>query len=197
MKPATKSLLDFAPLLVFFVTYMVLRKGGGAAGGHALDPGLMWATILFMGATFVSLAISYLLERKIHLLPVISAGIVLVFGGLTLVFNDDRFIKMKPTIIYSLFAAVLLGGLAAKKVFIKHVFGTVFELDERGWRALTLRWGLFFLALAALNEVLWRTLSTDQWVTFKVWGFMAIILVFSIWQALSIARRQAKAAKKP
>lgn len=197
MKPATKSLLDFAPLLVFFVAYMALRKGGGAPGSHVLDPGLMWATVLFMGATFISLAVSYALERNIHVLPVISAGIVLVFGGLTLVFNDDRFIKMKPTIIYSLFAAVLLGGLPAKKVFIKHVFGTVFELDERGWRALTLRWGIFFVSLAALNEVLWRTLSTDQWVTFKVWGFMAIILAFSVWQAVSIARRQAKENRNP
>lgn len=197
MKPATKSLLDFTPLLVFFVTYMVMRKSGAGGGGHALDPGLMWATVLFMGATLISLAVSYVLERKIHLLPVVSAGIVLVFGGLTLVFNDDRFIKMKPTIIYSLFAAGLLGGLAAKRIFIKHVFGTVFELDERGWRALTLRWGFFFLALAVLNEILRRTLSTDQWVTFKVWGFMSVILAFSVWQALGIARRQAKDGKNP
>jgi intracellular septation protein len=195
MKPQTKAALDFAPLLVFFATYMIARKAGGAGADHALDPGLMWATILFMAATLVSIGISYVLERKIHVLPVVSAAIVLVFGGLTLFLDDDRFIKMKPTIIYSLFAGVLLGGLAAKRLFIKHVLGTVFELDEAGWRSLTLRWGIFFAALAVLNEILRRVLSTDGWVTFKVWGFMGLVLVFSVWQAVAIARRQAKSGK--
>jgi intracellular septation protein len=188
MRPQLKSALDFAPLLVFFAAYLI-------AGKVSSHNGLMWATGAFMIATLASLAISYAMERKLHILPLVTGAIVLIFGGLTLLLNDERFIKMKPTIIYVLFASALLGGLALKRLFIKHVFGTVFELTEAGWRALTLRWGLFFLALAVLNEIVRRVLSTDAWVMFKVWGFMGIILIFSLWQVLTLAHGQAKRDK--
>lgn len=196
MSPTIKAALDFAPVLVFFVTYFVTGKHAATgAQATATSPGLMWATGVFMAATLVSLAITYVIERKVHIVPVVTAVIVLVFGGLTLLLHDERFIKMKPTIIYVLMAATLLGGLAFNKLFIKKVLGSAFDLTEAGWRALTLRWGLFFIALAILNEVLRRVLSTDNWVIFKVWGFMGIVVVFSLWQAVVVSKRQGKSEK--
>jgi intracellular septation protein len=105
--------------------------------------------------------------------------VVLVFGGLTLAFQDETFIKLKPTIIYVLFGALLLGGLALGKSLLELVFDQVFDLDAEGWRKLTLRWGAFFLALAALNEIVWRTQSTDTWVAFKTFGALPLTLVFA------------------
>ena len=107
---------------------------------------------------------------------------VLVFGGLTLWLQDDHFIKMKPTIVNSLFAAILFGGLLANRVFLKIVFGDVMKLSEEGWRLLTLRWAVFFVFLAVLNEVMWRGFSTDTWVAFKVFGIMPITFVFALCQ---------------
>jgi intracellular septation protein len=196
MKPGMKAALDFAPVLIFFVTYFVAGKIlGKPVDAQALDPGLMWATIVFMPATVIALGVAYAVERKVHLLPLVTAAIVLIFGGLTLALHDATFIKMKPTIIYVLLAAGLLGGLAVGRLFLKEILGTAFELDEPGWRKLTLRWGLFFVAMAVLNEVLRRVLSTVDWVIFKVWGFTALVLIFSLWQALMIAGRQAKDQK--
>jgi intracellular septation protein len=115
-------------------------------------------------------------------MPVITAIIVVVFGGLTLILHNDLFIKLKPTIIYVLFGAVLLGGLMFGKSFLGVVFDSLFHLTEEGWRKLTLRWALFFLVLAVLNEIVWRSTSTDVWVDFKVFGVMPLTLVFGALQ---------------
>jgi intracellular septation protein len=115
-------------------------------------------------------------------MAMVTAVIVVVFGGLTLVLHDDTFIKMKPTIVYLLFAGLLLGGLAFNKPLLAMVFDSVFDLNEEGWRKLTLRWAIFFLALAVLNEIVWRTQSTDFWVSFKAFGVLPLTFIFAALQ---------------
>ncbi len=138
------------------------------------------ATGLFMVATAIALAVSWLLTRTLPIMPLVSGVVVFVFGGLTLYLQDDIFIKMKPTIVNTLFGVVLLGGLWFGKSLLGYVFDSAFRLDAEGWRKLTLRWGLFFLFLAVVNEIVWRSFSTDSWVAFKVWGTMPITLVFTL-----------------
>jgi intracellular septation protein len=135
-----------------------------------------------MVAVLAALAASYVLTRHLPIMPVVTAIIVLVFGGLTLILHNDLFIKIKPTIIYVLFGAVLLGGLLFGKSLLGVVFDSLFHLTEEGWRKLTLRWALFFLALAVLNEIVWRNTSTDLWVNFKVFGVVPLTLVFGALQ---------------
>lgn len=168
MSPLVKIALELGPLLIFFVA-------NGRAGIYA-------ATIAFMVATFAALAVMWVLVRKIAVMPLISAAVVLVFGTLTIVLQDDHFIKMKPTIVNALFGAALLGGLAFRKPLLPYVLGDVFELTPEGWRVLTIRWGVFFLVMAVLNEIVWRSVSTDTWVAFKTFGYLPLTLVFAMAQ---------------
>ena len=141
-----------------------------------------------MIATAVALSVSWLLVRSLPIMPLVSGVVVFVFGALTLWLQDDIFIKMKPTIVNTLFGVVLLGGLAFGKSLLGYVFESAFRLDAEGWRKLTLRWGLFFLFLAIVNEIVWRNFSTDAWVAFKVWGIMPITLAFTMTQMPLIMR---------
>jgi len=152
----------------------------GIVGGER--GGIFVATAVFMAAVVIALAISYALTRHLPIMPLITAVIVLVFGSLTLLLHDELFIKLKPTIIYLLFGAVLLGGLVLGKSLLGTVFDSVFHLTEEGWRKLTLRWALFFFALAVLNEIIWRTQSTDFWVSFKVFGVIPLTFLFAALQ---------------
>lgn len=163
--PLLKLALELGPLAVFF--FVNARWD------------IFTATAAFMAAMLVSLAVSWSLTRRLAVMPVVTGVVVLVFGTLTLVLHDDTFIKMKPTIVNGLFAAVLLGGLAFGKALLGYVFDSAFRLTDEGWRKLTLRWGLFFVVLAVLNEAVWRTQTTDFWVGFKVWGILPLTLVFS------------------
>ncbi len=163
-----KLTLELGPLVVFFI--MNARAE------------IFTATAWFMGAMALSLALSWLLLKKIAVMPLVTAVVVLIFGGLTLWLMDDTFIKMKPTITNVLFGSVLLGGLVFGQSLLRYVFGDVYKLEPRGWFVLTLRWGLFFFVLAALNEIVWRGFSTDFWVAFKVWGIMPLTVVFSMLQ---------------
>ncbi|MDB5613924.1 MAG: septation protein [Devosia sp.] len=163
-----KMALELGPLVVFFI-----------ANARA---DIFVATAAFMGAMVISLVLTWIILKKIAVMPLVTGVVVLVFGGLTLWLQDDTFIKIKPTITNSLFAAVLLGGLFFKQSLLKYVFGDVYKLREEGWSKLTLNWGLFFLVLAVINEVLWRNFSTDTWVAFKVWGVMPLTVIFSISQ---------------
>ncbi len=140
------------------------------------------ATALFMVATVIALAVSWSLTRTLPMMPLISGIVVLVFGALTLWLHNDTFIKMKPTIVNTLFGAILLGGLLFGKSLLGYVFDSAFKLDAEGWRKLTFRWGLFFVFLAIVNELVWRNFSTDAWVSFKVWGIMPITIVFTLSQ---------------
>ena len=151
-----------------------------------------------MVAVLAALAVSYVMTRHLPIMPVVTAVIVVVFGGLTLILHDATFIKVKPTIIYALFGAVLLGGLFFNKPLLGMVFDSLFHLTEEGWRKLTWRWAIFFLVLAVLNEIVWRNTSTNVWVDFKVFGVVPLTFVFgcAAGAAAQEIRRRAGGARR-
>jgi len=165
---ALKLLVEVGPLVVFFVVNS--------------RAGIFWGTGTFMVATVISLIASRILLGRIPVMPLVTGACVLIFGGLTLWLQDDHFIKIKPTIVNALFASVLFVGLLWGQSFLKIVFGEVFRLTEEGWRKLTLRWACFFVFLAVLNEIVWRSFSTDAWVSFKVFGIMPLTMAFAVAQ---------------
>lgn len=179
--PALKFALELGPLVVFFI-----------ANGRA---GIYVATGAFMVATFAALLVMWLIARKIAVMPLVSAVVVLVFGTLTLWLQDDHFIKMKPTIVNALFGGLLLGGLLFRKPLLPYVLGDVFELTPEGWHKLTIRWGVFFLVMAVLNEVVWRSVSTDTWVAFKTFGYLPLTLVFAMAQVPLMTAHAAQPAE--
>ena len=173
LKPA----VDFGPLAVFLAVFWL--------------KGILPATAALMAATALALAVSYVFTRKLALMPLVTAIIVGVFGGLTLWLNDDTFIKMKPTIIYALFAAVIGGGLVLGKPAVKAILGEALQLDDAGWKRLSLRFCLFFIAMAATNEVVRRVASDNVWVLWKVPGSIAATFVFMLAQMPLIQRHKA------
>ena len=188
LPPLLKLALELGPLVVFF-----LANAYGDRFGVPPDRRIFAATGLFIVVTLVALAVHYALVRKLPIMPMVSGVVVVVFGGLTLALNDELFIKLKPTIVNTLFGLVLLGGLAFRRPLLSLVLDSVLSLTPEGWRKLTFRWGLFFLALAVLNEVVWRTQTTDAWVSFKVFGIMPLTLLFALAQTPLLMRYEAKA----
>ena len=176
MKSVYKLLIDIGPLAVFFVFYN--------------RSGLQASIIPFMLATVIAVLVSYILEKKIPIMPTVGAAIVLLFGGLTIYFDNDVFFKMKPTIINVLFAVILYGGILINKPLLKYLLGAALKLEEAGWKILTQRWIGFFIALAVLNEIVWRTQSTDIWVNFKVFGILPITFIFTMTQFPLIKKYQ-------
>ncbi|MCL7998636.1 septation protein A [Brucella sp. 21LCYQ03] len=195
--PLLKLALELGPLLVFFFAN---ARGENLIErfpvlGQIGEP-IFLATALFMVATVIALAVSWSMTRTLPMMPLISGIVVLVFGALTLWLHNDTFIKMKPTIVNTLFGAILLGGLLFGKSLLGYVFDSAFKLDAEGWRKLTFRWGLFFIFLAVVNEVVWRNFSTDAWVSFKVWGIMPITVVFTLLQMPLIQKHTLPEARK-
>lgn len=179
-RPAASPLIriatDLGPLVLFFAAFELY--------------GIYAATAAFMVAVLAALGFGYWRDRKFLPMPLFTAALVLVFGGLTLYLKNDIFIKMKPTVLYAFFGVLLVGGLRFNRLFIKYVFAQAFDLSEAGWRKLTYRWGFFFLALAAVNEMVWRSFSTAIWVDFKVWGIMPLILLFAVAQSPLVMKHQ-------
>ena len=176
MKSVTKLFVDIGPLAVFFIFY--------------IRSDLKTAILPFMIATIIAVLFSYILEKKIPLMPTFGAIIILIFGGLTIYFDNETFFKMKPTIINVLFAGVLYGGIVFKKPLLRYLLGAALKLEDKGWNILTKRWISFFIALAILNEIVWRTQTTDVWVNFKVFGILPITFIFTLTQFTTIKKYQ-------
>lgn len=183
MKQITKLLIEMGPLIAFF--------------GTNWKAGIFWGTGVFMVATVIALAASWALTRKLAMVPLISAVFVAIFGGLTLWLQSDLFIKVKVTLINALFGGILLGGVAFGRNYLKVVMGEAMKLPESAWRTLTIRWGLFFIFLAVLNEIVWRSVATDTWVDFKVFGILPLTLVFALANAPYMAKHMAEDEAKP
>jgi intracellular septation protein len=176
MNPQLRRLaLDFGPLVVLFAAYR-------------LNNNIFVATGAFMAASAVALLLGWMFERKLSPMPIFTTVVVMIFGGLTLYLKNETYLKMKVTVIYFCFGLVLLGGLAVGRPVIKYVFSQAFDLTEEGWKKLTLRWGIFCFALAALNEAVWRNVTTSIWLDFKVFGIVPLIFLFTMTQVPLILR---------
>src|SRR6185295_8294868 len=172
--PLVKLLIDLGPLVVFFLTYA--------------RAGIYWATGVLMVATIVALAASRLLLGRFAIAPAATAVLVGVFGGLTFWLDDPSFIKMKPTVINLLFAGILGFGLVTRRPLLKMFMGEALRLTDEGWQKMTVRWVVFFLAMAGLNEIVWRNFSEAAWVNFKVFGILPLTLLFAMAQVGLIKR---------
>ena len=176
MKSISKLLIDIGPLAVFFIFYT--------------RSDLQTAILPFMIATVIAVLFSYIIEKKIPIMPTVGAIIILIFGGLTIYFDNETFFKMKPTIINLLFAGILYGGIILNKPLLRYLLGAALKLQDEGWDILTKRWIGFFIALAILNEIIWRTQTTDIWVSFKVFGILPITFIFTLAQFSIIKKYQ-------
>ena len=176
MKSIIKLLIDIGPLAVFFVFYT--------------RSDLKTAILPFMIATIIAVLFSYIIEKKIPIMPTVGGIIILIFGGLTIYFDNETFFKMKPTIINLLFAGILYGGIILNKPLLRYLLGAALKLQDEGWDILTKRWIGFFIALAILNEIIWRTQTTDIWVNFKVFGILPITFIFTLTQFSTIKKYQ-------
>jgi intracellular septation protein len=199
--PLLKLLLELGPLLVFFAANLrpewfrpLVALFAPATMLSDKNAGIFIATAVFMVAMLVSLVATKLVLKRLPVMPLVSGVFVLIFGGLTLYLHDDTFIKMKPTIVNGIFAAALLGTLAFGKSLLPYVLDAVFQLDDAGWKKLTFRWGVFFIFLAILNEVVWRNSSNEFWAGFKVWGVMPITMVFALAQTPLIMKHDQSGA---
>ena len=183
LPPLLKLVLELGPLALFFLTFAKF--------------GIFAATGVMMVSVIVTLSISYWKLRRIPIMPLVTAVIVTAFGSMTLIFHDETLIKIKPTVLYILFSLALFFGIAFKKPMLQIMFDGALHLTEAGWRILTWRWAFFFLLLAALNEAVWRSVSTEHWVTFKSFGFLPLTVIFALAQAPLISRYEAKSGEEP
>ena len=177
--PLVKLLIDLGPLLAFFITYA--------------KAGIYWATGVLMVATIIALIASRVLLGRFSVAPAVTAVLVVIFGGLTFLLDDPSFIKMKPTIINLLFAGILGFGIFTGRPLLKMFMGEALQLTDQGWQKMTVRWAIFFIAMAVLNEIVWRNFSEAAWVNFKVFGILPLTLVFAMAQIGLIKRHEAKA----
>ena len=180
LDPKLKFALELGPLALFFLAYWKFQ--------------IIGATAVMMVAVLVALVVSYWKLGRLPLMPLVTATIVVIFGSLTLYFHNETFIKIKPTVLYCLFAGALLFGIAFKRPILQILFDGALQMSAEGWRILTWRWALFFLFLAALNEAIWRTQTTDLWVTFKSFGFIPLTVLFALAQTPVIIKHEAKDA---
>ena len=203
LNPLLKFTLEVGPLMLFFVAnsrpglfrplLIPFLPEAAITGERA---GIFSATAVFIAAVLIALVVFYALTRHLPVMAVVSAIVVAVFGGLTLFLQDEAFIKLKPTIIYLLFAGILIGGLVMRKPLLAMVFDQMFTLNEEGWRKLTVRWAIFFCVLAGLNELVARTQTTDVWVSFKVFAVLPLTFGFAMLQ-LPLLKKYDASAEAP
>ncbi|PWV98296.1 intracellular septation protein A [Hoeflea marina] len=183
INPVLKLALELGPLLVFFFAN---SKAEWMAEQFpmlaSLGKPIFIASAAFMAATAIALTISWILLRSLPIMPILSAVVIFVFGAIGFWLHDEFFFKIKPTIINTMFGTILLGGLWFGRSLLGYVFDSAFQLDAEGWRKLTFRWGVYFLVMAVVNEVMWRNFSTDTWIAFKVWGNMPLSILFMLAQ---------------
>ncbi|HMK88280.1 MAG TPA: septation protein A [Methylocystis sp.] len=178
LNPTLKLALEFGPLALFFLA------------NHFF--GIFAATATLMVGVTVTLAVSYAITRRLPMMPMVTAVLVLIFGGLTFLLQDEDFIKLKVTILYTMFGSALLVALYFDRLLLPIIFDAALHLDDAGWRKLTWRWSVFFFFLAALNEVLRHALSTDAWVNFKVFGILPLTFLFVLTQTPMMLRHEIK-----
>ena len=176
-----KPLLEFGPIVAFFIAYTQMKDNSYTIAGSDYQ-GFIFVTLFFIPVLLASTIFLWLLTRKISPMQIITVILVTVFGGLTVWFNDDRFIKMKPTIIYLLFGGILAFGLIRGQSYLRLVMQEMLPLLDEGWMMLTRRFALFFFGLALLNEAIWRSFSTEVWVYFKTFGLTAALFAFLLMQ---------------
>ena len=182
INPLVKTVLELGPIVAFFVGYVRMKDKVFTIGGTEYD-GFIIATAAFIPLLLISTGILWALSGKLSKMQLVTAVLVVVFGGMSVWFNDDRFFKMKPTIIYTLFAGILGFGLLRGQSYLKAVMGEMMPMEQEGWMILTRRMAMFFAALAVTNEVVWRSFSTDAWVNFKTFGLPAALFVFFMAQS--------------
>ena len=186
-----RGVVDYGGLVAFLIGFF-LNRGGGMTSQEALVQATWW----LVGGSLLGLVVGFVFEKRIAPFPLIAGGAALVFGGLTLFFHDVRFVKLKPTVMNSLFGVALLGGLILRKNPLKLLLGDAVKMPDEGWRKLTLNYGLFFLALAVLNEIVWRTQSESTWVLFRFPGLLILSVVFSFAQ-VPLMMKYAKTDEPP
>ncbi|MGI9366177.1 MAG: septation protein A [Rhizobiaceae bacterium] len=179
INPSLKLALEIGPVVLFVLSYNFGDRLISLFNlGDPFSKPIFLATAVIMVSTLIAIALSWSITRTLPIMPIVTAVVVSIFGGLTLYLQDDLFIKLKPTIINTMFGTILIGGMIFGRSFLKTVMGPAFQLDEEGWNKLTWRWGLFFLVLAVVNEIVWRNFSESFWVGFKFWGMTGLTMAF-------------------
>lgn len=191
-RKTVRGIVDYGGLVAFVGTFVYFRVAGGTPAQEAL----VQASWGLAAGSFVGLALGLIVERRIAPFPLLGGVAALLAGGLTVFFHDVRFVKMKPTVMNSIFAVLLMGGLALKKNPLKMLMGSSINMPDEGWRKLTLRYGLFFAALAITNELVWRTQSDDVWVAFRFPGLIILTVIFSFTQ-VPLMMKYAKTDEPP
>ena len=182
INPTVKLLLELGPVVLFFVAYTRIKDQQFDLFGQTYD-GFIVATAAFIPVLLISTGLMWWLSGKLSKMQLMTAVLVLVFGGMSVWFNDERFFKMKPTIIYLIFGGLLGFGLLRGQSYLRYVMDEAMPMREQGWMILTRRLCAFFLGLAVVNELVWRTMSTDTWVNFKTFGLTIAVFAFFIMQA--------------
>ena len=181
INPVLKFLLELGPLVIFFIIYGRIKDKVFSIFGIDYQ-GFIIATGVFIPILLLSILVLWILSGKIAKMQIVTAILVVIFGGLTIWFNNDSFFKMKPTVVYLLFGGILSFGLLRKKSYLEYVMEDMLPLESTGWMILTKRVAIFFLSLALLNELIWRNMSTDSWVNFKIFGLTGALFIFFIAQ---------------
>ncbi|MEM5475900.1 inner membrane-spanning protein YciB [Pacificibacter sp. AS14] len=195
VKPWVKTALEMGPVLAFFVGYILLKDREFVVAGETYT-GFVAMTAMFVPLLMLSTFVLWRLTGKLSAMQIMTLALVTVFGGLTIFLNDERFFKMKPTMIYALFAGILGFGLLRGQSYLRVVMGEMMPMDHEGWMKLTLRIALLFLALAVANELIWRNLSTETWVKFKTFGLPIVMFGFFMTQSGLLARHTIETDEK-